>query len=632
MPKRNRHREKQKQQAAVLAHESQDFRTTGVVHYLTFEEAVQAGQWLTDPERSTPVVIISTAKTQKKPYVDASALAPQLKDVAPLWVLPDVRVNKGFTNSAPEAAKTTGGASRVIPCGTRWEGSSWWTYCVFAYNAQEGGKVVSKLRDKAIEFRAEALMGGTAGGSPGAPEQVNPWMSVGETARDGESRVIKLSGVALDISEQSREGGAQRVASTGDDVTLPSPRPSGADTENHVDDSVPADAPDDAPVVEMEDPPAVEPDDAPVVEMEDPPAVEPDDTPVRNVGDTAEATAGNLSTTDVAASDPDEFDPSVRWVVPESPPLSAWESAQAGQADDDIERLWGISTENISVPEVEDAPVAPVEDIPAVDAENTSVPEVEDAPVAPVEDIPAVDAENTSVPEVEDAPVAPVEDTPAAGAPTPAAMPRVSTGLTPVAVRAAEKERNEAIAYADRSQRELADVLAELEALQSGLREQKALAKDAEKRARAAEKERDEAIALSEGCGMFTDPVEQFRHEVYLSYLRVVRPEQRAEVPLPDYHVGPNFLDTVDRLEGIKRSKIVQVCMETVTGLADHSAGRGPHLNAHKGNPAPTRSDGAKSWRTSLQRGAGGRRLTFWRLADGTVEFSKVGVHDDYGA
>ncbi len=40
--------------------------------------------------------------------------------------------------------------------------------------------------------------------------------------------------------------------------------------------------------------------------------------------------------------------------------------------------------------------------------------------------------------------------------------------------------------------------------------------------------------------------------------------------------------------------------------------------------------DGAKAWRVSLQINTpSARRLHFWRLPDGGVELSRVGVHDD---
>jgi hypothetical protein len=43
------------------------------------------------------------------------------------------------------------------------------------------------------------------------------------------------------------------------------------------------------------------------------------------------------------------------------------------------------------------------------------------------------------------------------------------------------------------------------------------------------------------------------------------------------------------------------------------------------------RGDGARCFRAAIERNvAAARRLHFWRLPDGTVELSRIVVHDDY--
>jgi len=92
------------------------------------------------------------------------------------------------------------------------------------------------------------------------------------------------------------------------------------------------------------------------------------------------------------------------------------------------------------------------------------------------------------------------------------------------------------------------------------------------------------------------------------------------------------ILDSLESTEGVDRSKVVDVVVEILTGLADQLDGRDTHplRDSVGGNSRPVvRADGAICWRAALQREtASARRLHFWRLGQ-TVELSRVGLHDD---
>lgn len=127
-----------------------------------------------------------------------------------------------------------------------------------------------------------------------------------------------------------------------------------------------------------------------------------------------------------------------------------------------------------------------------------------------------------------------------------------------------------------------------------------------------------------------------FLAEVRLSWEDKVAPQpaDRDRYPLVEPVLGPNFLDSVVRLEGISRDKIVAVCAEVACGRAAEKAGRQLHeLRKAESGASPQRvreSDGALAWRCSLQtKTPAARRLHYWRLPDGRIELARVVYHDN---
>lgn len=108
----------------------------------------------------------------------------------------------------------------------------------------------------------------------------------------------------------------------------------------------------------------------------------------------------------------------------------------------------------------------------------------------------------------------------------------------------------------------------------------------------------------------------------------------RERYPFREPTLGPKFLASVDSIEGITLARILEVCAQVVSGRAYEIAGLELHqLRASKGGDSGQRirpTDGAIGWRVSLQvKSHSARRLHYWQLRDGTIEFSKVGTHDD---
>lgn len=132
---------------------------------------------------------------------------------------------------------------------------------------------------------------------------------------------------------------------------------------------------------------------------------------------------------------------------------------------------------------------------------------------------------------------------------------------------------------------------------------------------------------------LFADPVDQFRHEVYVAWAERTTANDKDKRPWREPALGPTFLTTLDEVEGVERSKVIEVVADIVSGHAEHLTGRALH-QLRRGNgandPVVTREDGSTCWRLYLQhKSPSARRLHFWRLPDNSIELSSVRLHDD---
>jgi hypothetical protein len=172
----------------------------------------------------------------------------------------------------------------------------------------------------------------------------------------------------------------------------------------------------------------------------------------------------------------------------------------------------------------------------------------------------------------------------------------------------------------------------ELDEFEERTRAAEAEAKRAKSDLRAKNSQLKQARGATSPSPVFADPETQFRHDVYLAWLHRIREPDRERLALrDDWALGPDFLDSLDRLQGIDRSKVLDVVVEVLTGLAKDLDSRTlkPLLDKPAGRQL-VRADGAKAWRVRLQHNSpAARRLHYWARADGTLELDSVGVHDD---
>lgn len=135
---------------------------------------------------------------------------------------------------------------------------------------------------------------------------------------------------------------------------------------------------------------------------------------------------------------------------------------------------------------------------------------------------------------------------------------------------------------------------------------------------------------------VYANAEEQFRFEIMMSHLVRIDEDTRRRKPLPErFLLGQGFLKSVDTLTGsggIKRDKIVDVCAEVLSGLAEEITSRGVKAwtVGANGTQECRPSDQARAFRVRLQTStAGARRLKYWKHLDGTIEIDSVSLHDE---
>lgn len=137
------------------------------------------------------------------------------------------------------------------------------------------------------------------------------------------------------------------------------------------------------------------------------------------------------------------------------------------------------------------------------------------------------------------------------------------------------------------------------------------------------------------GRGAYTDPAEQFHYEIETAWLHTVPEDQRTgEHALRGYRLGPDFLTSVDGLDGVKRDKIIAAVLDVLINRVWTSNGRAAHQfrsGEAGGTETIVREDGATLWRCAIQRNTpSARRLMWWELTDGGVELALTAIHDDF--
>lgn len=146
--------------------------------------------------------------------------------------------------------------------------------------------------------------------------------------------------------------------------------------------------------------------------------------------------------------------------------------------------------------------------------------------------------------------------------------------------------------------------------------------------------ERARADALEEEISAGVRPEARFVGQVRRAWEASATTSDRDRYPWREPGLGPDFLDSLERVHGVTRERVVDVCAHVVGGRARELAGLELHqLRASDGGDAPQREreDGALAWRASLQvQTPAARRLHYWELSGGGIELANIVYHDDF--
>lgn len=151
---------------------------------------------------------------------------------------------------------------------------------------------------------------------------------------------------------------------------------------------------------------------------------------------------------------------------------------------------------------------------------------------------------------------------------------------------------------------------------------------------RAAEDRVRDLVTRLRGLRVYADPEAQFRHEMVTSWLHEYTETDREQWPLRDLHLGPGFLESVDKVDGVSREKVVSAAVDVVTRRAAQITALRvrPYLTSPGTGTQRVRHDGATAWRANLQSSTpSARRLMWWERTDGSVELATIALHDDTG-
>lgn len=564
----------------------------GIVRISQPSEVDTLARRLLDPARERPVVVVSVPGGRTEPWIDAAAIEHAVRSLAEVVVLANDAASWRLSALLPARTQAYGGAGRVYPVEAGWQSDPYLSPLRFAYGEEDGVAVTELLIHDALAMAARAWAARPVQ-APGVPTRrvrgvvgrlVPPSCALVKLDDDGVATVwseLTAPGVPIDrllvpgqVVTGTLDADARRL-----DVTEMRRPDLGADAY-----------PDGAVVLAAVA--SVRPD---VVHL----ALTPERTiPVPK----DRVTANPLDRMTSLFSEGEVVLARIAWRDGERLFL------RLDDIDDDEEPLPAPTLLAGGPPWLLPPPEACTDDDVA-----------EDPPAAASETGPGAQPVPVEVPSQQ-------RPTPVPQRPTP--VPQRPTPRDVVVEKAVAEGAARARVYQERA-RELESQVVRLEAK---VRHQKTALRRATLHSQAGARQRTHRAEGAAGPD-FLDRVEQFRHEVHLEWVRRIPAAQKAELPLAPYSLGPEFLDTLSAVKGVERSKVVQVVVEVLTGLADRLDGREKHplrLSASGGSPAVRRDDGWICWRVALQRETpAARRLHFWQRGK-EYELSRVGNHDDF--
>jgi outer membrane biosynthesis protein TonB len=587
-------------------------------------EAEALAALLNSDARTKPTVVVTVASGHTDPYADVERIAAEIGDLADLYLVTTGGHTWAFSNKMTPGTQVYGGAGRVYPIGLGWTVDLKQAPLRFAWSKSEGKKLTGQLIDDALDMAAAAGLFDSARTASTRERRAGTVRSI-----MSERALVDLGGGDMaSIPPQLAQAGVpiERVLAPGMHVDGVLEKKSRwldiRESRPTADEALKAYAAGDVVPAEVRSVLAgsaglrLHPDVTVEVFRSDVTG-DPDDdlqallTPGEVVLARVVATGPKwrLSLREVGEHDTARealalYAGGPPWLDPDAPPPAVVEHVETEPSPPEV-----VTPSAQPVPEAPPKPAAPT---PAM------MPRRKGEPVRAVRPAPATEPASTP----------PKETAPA----KKAAVQSMSLQVTAIKAEKAHLEaelaelrdqvsglRNERVQFAKdlaRAARQVETRDAELARMRSQLR-------------RAKQRTAPPEVALP----VFADRERGFRHLVEAAWACRIPVGEQPTRPLPDYAIGERFLDSVDELEGITVDKIADVVMEVLTGLAEQSTGRELHQlrTSAGGNAAPqSRSDGAVCYRVSMQiHTPSARRLHFWKCPDGTIELSRVVVHDD---
>jgi hypothetical protein len=579
-------------------------------------------------DRDRPVVVVTTPHGRTEPWIDVEEIVDQVGDIAEIYLVPTGPHSWDLSNNLPAMTQVYGGAGRVYPVGHEWASEPRRSPLRFAYSAAEGPKATAALIDDALHMATDA---GLFDNVRTAERARLTGVVAGIVA---DRAMVKLDGRVGIVPDALAFPGLplERTLQSGQEVTGLYDADSRwfdvRESRLAPEVSLSSYAAGDVVLVQVE---SVEAERASVFLH---PLVTADLTraavtsnPLDDLSDLL--TPGEVLPARVLTTG-GEWQLSLLDIDDDEEPVAAAALFAGGPP-------WLVPATPTDVAEPTARATAPIEvvsfDVEIEEPAPDTEPDAPDVPVttpAPAVPSPAMFDRNRALrPRPAPGPAeAPVE------APAPAAESASTKSMSltiaslQAEVRTAKRQRDEVHAQAQGFATELEHLRTELRQVEDHVRRLTHQLEQSRTKLRKSRSSSSTADAPS-----FADPEQGFRFLVERAWATRIPAAEQPNCPLGGYTMGPGFLRSLDSLHGLGADRVADVVMEVITGKASQSAGRELHqlrTDDAGGSPQRVREDGARAWRVSLQSNTpAARRLHYWVLPDGSIEFAKVGVHDD---
>ena len=127
-----------------------------MIDVLDGDEACRLADRLNADERLKPIVVVTTPAGRRMPYIDASAIAAELGDLAEVYLLATGEYTWAFSRAMPDGTQVYGGAGRVYPIGHDWISDLRRSPLRFAFDEAQGRRTTDTLIADAMAMAAEA--------------------------------------------------------------------------------------------------------------------------------------------------------------------------------------------------------------------------------------------------------------------------------------------------------------------------------------------------------------------------------------------------------------------------------------------------------------------------------------------